>query len=147
MTFIAAPTANFNSFATVSFADAYHLDRGNAAWDTLDTNVKEGILVRVSDFITANYTLTVEPIVEDTVNPVLLSATAQLALYAITVDLNPVRDAHTVLSETLGAGGGVSVSTSYDKTTQDRFPFVTAMLSGIAKRNSAGGVESGRLIL
>jgi hypothetical protein len=45
----------FDSPISVSFADAYHEKRGNTAWADLDDEVKEQLLVKVADYLTATY--------------------------------------------------------------------------------------------
>jgi hypothetical protein len=43
------------SYASVADADQYHSDRGNAAWDALDTGDKERALRRSTDFMTQTF--------------------------------------------------------------------------------------------
>lgn len=44
-----------NSFASVSFADAYFAARGGAAWALLATGVKEANLIKATDYVEATY--------------------------------------------------------------------------------------------
>ncbi len=47
--------ANANSLASIAFADAYHADRGNEVWATLDQATKEQNLVKATDYITGTF--------------------------------------------------------------------------------------------
>lgn len=46
-----------NSYITVAYADTYHSNRGNAAWATLTTTVKEQLLIKSTDYIEQVYRL------------------------------------------------------------------------------------------
>jgi hypothetical protein len=46
-----------NSYITVAYADTYHSNRGNSAWATLTTTVKEQLLVKSTDYIEQVYRL------------------------------------------------------------------------------------------
>lgn len=50
-----AGLANSESYASVSFADAYFASRANDVWDALDTPAKEAALISATDFIEATY--------------------------------------------------------------------------------------------
>ncbi|AEP08893.1 DnaT-like ssDNA-binding protein [Micavibrio aeruginosavorus] len=92
-----------NSYASVAEADAYHTDRGNAAW-TGSNSVKQAALVRATDYVEQAYAgrwkgcaLTEEqalsfPRDEAVVPAKLKQAVIQLALEAIATDLNPTQD-------------------------------------------------------
>jgi len=46
---------NANSYASVDEADAYHVERGNAAWAALATERKQQLLVIASDYMSEAY--------------------------------------------------------------------------------------------
>lgn len=46
-----------NSYITVAYADTYHSNRGNTAWATLTTTVKEQLLIKSTDYIEQVYRL------------------------------------------------------------------------------------------
>jgi hypothetical protein len=97
--------ANANSYATVAYADAYFTDRGITAWTGLNA-VKEGALIRATDYIEGRFSFKWEPFSEDQALhfPVqdcddedtaaempdkLLKATCEYALRALTGQLAP----------------------------------------------------------
>lgn len=47
--------ANADSLCSVAFADAYHADRGNVVWATLDIAVKEQLLRKATDYVKYTY--------------------------------------------------------------------------------------------
>lgn len=55
MPFIVAPAANATSLTSVTFADAYHLARGNDAWAALTPEKKEAALIRATDHLGQAY--------------------------------------------------------------------------------------------
>lgn len=101
--------AGANSYVPVAYADAYHSDRGNAAWTGADA-VKEAALIKATDYIEQIYAerwggglvLLDQPLSwprvgfwepDSTEIPDRLKqAVCILALEALTDDLNPVQD-------------------------------------------------------
>ncbi len=103
--------ADANAYCDVSFADAYHTDRGNAAWAGT-TGTKQAALIRATDFIERNYRFRGFPLLpatqalqwprvnvftrdmlkllpSDSVPDAVKKATAELALSALGLDLEP----------------------------------------------------------
>lgn len=106
--------ADANSFTSVAFADAHHLERGNTAWAALANEQKEQALIRATDFEERRYDGrwrgvrvsktqslsfprddvyesgdSMRPVANDTIPVRLQRATAELALRAATIDLQP----------------------------------------------------------
>lgn len=104
--------ADANSYAAVAFVDGYHSDRGNAAWAAASNNAKQSALILATDFIDRGYRfrgfkllpatqalqwprvnvitrdgLTVLP--SNSVPALVLKAVAELALAALSLDLEP----------------------------------------------------------
>lgn len=94
-----------NSYASVSYADDYHTDRGNSGWTGADA-VKEAALIKATDYIEQTYSRRFTGLrydedqdlswprendyVDSNVIPSeLKQATALLALEALSNDLNP----------------------------------------------------------
>jgi hypothetical protein len=106
---------NANSYVTVAAANAYHSDRGNAAWTGTDA-VKEAALIKATDYIEQKYnqrwigylTEVNQPLswprairqpntlyndyLTGVVPEKLKQAVCILALEALSSDLNPVQD-------------------------------------------------------
>ena len=47
--------ANANAYISESFADTYHSDRGNAAWGSLSSTVKEQLIIKATEYLDATY--------------------------------------------------------------------------------------------
>ncbi len=47
--------ANSESYASVAYADLYHLNRGNSAWSALNADKKEQALRKATDYLSAVY--------------------------------------------------------------------------------------------
>lgn len=129
--FISAPETDYNSYCTVLQADTYHTDRANAVWATTADPFKEAALIRATDYISANYTFSVNPIAE-TVDQSLVNATAMLALYSLTIDLFPVENSEQVTSSEKSLAGVGTLKSTFSLTKNDRFEFITNMLANIA---------------
>lgn len=98
-----------NSYLSVADADAYHSDRGNAAW-TGTNAVKQSALIRATDYIEQKYAerwqgcradedqdlswprAGISGIDDDFIPKELKQAVALLALEALSADLNPNLD-------------------------------------------------------
>lgn len=93
-----------NSYCNVAYADAYHSDRGNAAWASATTQNKQAALVKATDYIDQTYRFLGEPandgqalswpreadgFDEDEIPTRLKQAVCILALTALTEALNP----------------------------------------------------------
>ena len=106
--FVAADGLNYdeaNSFASVEFADLFFSLRGNEFWAEATTNQKEVALVKATDYIEqvygqnwigSNYRMTglswprcYSVYAEDVLPENLKKATCELALTALTTELNP----------------------------------------------------------
>lgn len=137
--FTTPPTPNFNSFDTLEQASDYHNDRGNVEWAALNTASKQANLIKGTDYIKSNYVFAVQPWDEDgVVEPMLVAATAQLALYAITTDLAPVGDDRVLTSESSKLDGLGAISQTFAAgLTADRFPAITNMLANLATYSPA----------
>lgn len=142
MAFIVAPTTNFNSYIETTFADAYHADRGNTAWDEALTDAKRIACIKASDFINLHYTPTSDFIVDDVVEPAVKTATAMLALVCLTEDLFAIRAERDIIEEESSLDGVASEKLKYSTARNDRFPMVTSMLAGLATPKSASAIVS-----
>jgi hypothetical protein len=144
MSMTVAPTANYNSFISTAYADAFHDARGNDAWGNADN--PEAACIKATDYILTNYVLT-EPAVDDlgVVNPLVERATALLAFYSLTEDLFAVRDSREVIEEESHLGT-LSERKKYNAGHTDRFPAVSAILSPITGNQTNGGIVVGRLV-
>ena len=103
-----------NAYITIAWADAYHADRGNAAWSGADT-VKQQAIVRATDYIETRWAGRFKGVQEhlDPLQPLqwprlnvrdinglpvlgipvnLMRATAEYALRALTAQLLPDPD-------------------------------------------------------
>lgn len=152
-----------NGYISVADCDAYHSERGNAAW-TGDNATKEAAIIRAADYLDYAYSwkgqrisgeqpmmwprdlwnqnsLTVDFSASE-VPPRVVRANAELALLALTGSLMPAQDGGKLTSESVSVGGAITRSRSYAgggaDPTQRRFPFVDRMLSELATGGSAG---------
>lgn len=143
---IVAPTTNYNGFTSVAVADSFHTDRQNVEW-TGTTAVKEAAIIKATDFIKTRYEFDAEPVTDDFVEPMLIEATCALALYALKTDLFAIEDSKFITSQT-SASGKNSISKTFSTKSVDRFPFVTALLSNLARLApiNTSNIRVGRLI-
>lgn len=122
--------AGANSYTDRTFADAYHDDRGNTDWGCVNDKDQESALVRATDYIDRNFRFigcevdaeTQELrwpreraikedrtlLADDAIPVEVQRATAELALSAVTGDLDP--DGRDVASQSSRRAGSVSVS-------------------------------------
>lgn len=95
-----------NSFVSVSYADDYHADRGNATWTGTDA-VKQAALVKATDYIEQKYSFLgslvdddqplswpryIEGVDYNAIPDRLKQAVCILALESLSDDLNPTQD-------------------------------------------------------
>lgn len=91
-----------NSYVTVEYADTYHTDRANTAWTAATEDAKEAALIKATDYVEQVYAdrWDGEAVYEDQplswprdvatgIPTRLKQAVCQLALEALTTDLNP----------------------------------------------------------
>lgn len=124
--------AGATSYITRAQADSYHDDRGNSAWADASDKDQEAALIRATDYLDRefryigdetdanNQTLrwpranACRPngvvIENDEIPTEIIEATAELALSALTGDLDP--DGRDVVNQVSKRAGGVSVSQS-----------------------------------
>lgn len=141
---ISFPNPFFDSYIDLEYADEFHRVRNNSVWIDALEDERAPALVRATDFISTNYTFTVDPLANDEVHPDLAKAVASLAIYALSegLDQKPER----LVEEEEVASGSDRVRTRYAKSTSgDPYPFVTKMLARIAN-SSSSGVVIGRLV-
>jgi len=86
-----ANNPDLDSPASVSFSDAYHENRGNAAWANLDDEVKEQLLRKAGDYMKAKYGVHWSTLFSTltTVPTPIAQAAAELAFIARTTPLMP----------------------------------------------------------
>ena len=158
MTLIVAPDTGAQSLCSVATADAYHADRGNAAWALLTTTAKEQALRRATDYMaiyTAQWkgqrTNLEQPLdwprwgasvhgylIDTTTVPLAVAnACAALALKASTEELAPDLEGQ-VISEAVGP---ISVTYAPGARQSKKFAAVDAMLAPYL----GGGSTSARM--
>jgi hypothetical protein len=145
------------SYCTTAYADTYHANRGNTAWDSLDDDVKEASLRKATDYMVGRYRAAwagvkksvsqsldwprdIVPVLdgptnftqyyENTIVPTeVKNACASLALRAATAALVPDQE-RAVLSEQVGP-----ISTTYDPNSsrQTKYVEIDDMLSPYLK--------------
>lgn len=116
-----------DSAISVEFADAYHLARGNATWAATDPTVKEQILMKVADYLTATYGASWSRATVATLGvPLAMAkASAELALIAKTTPLivNVTRGKKRVKV------GPLEIEYDGNATTQTQFVMASRLLS------------------
>jgi hypothetical protein len=155
-------SASSEAYASVTFADAYHLSIGNAAWALLATSRKEECLRISASYMCQEYRLqwkgvrvsasqsldwpryyvelpdsAVYAIIDPATVPIAVQqANAELALIASTEVLNPNRT-QSMVSKQVGP-----IKVVYDSTspTSKRYSAVDAMLQ-VYLANSSGGMN------
>jgi len=131
---IVFPADDSDSLVSVEFADKYHSDLGNKAWDNLSEPEKESALRRGTQYILARR------VKEQYLNPLhynVKAATAEAALRASDGTLYADVEAQAVVSETVGP-----ISTTYAASTTGgrmTFPVIDDLLRGLTE--SAFGVR------
>ena len=158
--------ANADSYATVAYADTYHENRGNTAWDSVSD--KEAALRKATDFMVGKYrlrwagvrkTLTqaldwprdIVPVIDkpgryiayyaNTIVPTeVMNACASLALRAASADLLADQEQGKV-SVTVGP-----ISTTYDNNSSQgtKYPEVDNILRPFLQ-NSGNGIKMMRV--
>jgi hypothetical protein len=149
--------ADANSYADINEADLYHSLRGNSDWTDADITDKIAALVRATDYIESTYEADNEPLTDVQslqwpvkgdwrLNPTVISATIELALYALKGPLSAPAE-RGIKSNTQKLEGVGELSTVYDDASAEAFPAITSKLSRIASLRGAGvKVRIGRLI-
>ncbi len=153
---------NADSYATVAYADTYHENRGNIAWDTVAD--KEAALRKATDFMVGKYRLRwagvrktlgqaldwprdIVPVVDkpgryiayysNTIVPVeVMNACVSLALRAATAELLADQEQRKV-SVTVGP-----ISTTYDSSSSQgtKYPEIDNMLRPYLQ-NTGNGIK------
>lgn len=132
-----AGLSNSESYCSVAFADTYHADRGNDAWDNVDN--KEAALRKAFDYIQSSYTLAWDGLVL----PVRIQqACASLALDASQGDLLPSQDA-PVIEETVGP-----ITTRYaaGASQAKKFPAIDRLLAPFITGGDSSGFGAIKLV-
>lgn len=120
------------SFATISEANAFHLERLTDGWAAATAETRTAMIVRASDYIEDSFVPKFAWIVDDIVDPRAKRAALVLAGLMLT------REAFDpTISESTEELSGVGRVTTKRDLARDPFPQVTAILSPIADRRSA----------
>lgn len=146
------------SYISVSDADVYFSNRGNAVWAALAAPAKESALRQATDFMFAAYrwagsrttaaqaldwpragaVLNDLLVPSDVVPEVVRRACAELALRASAGSLSP--DAEPVVTEkTIGPLTTKYATPKRSQSDAERYPGITAMLSGLLDRGAMSG--------
>jgi hypothetical protein len=129
-------TADYNSYASVAAADAFHVDRATSEWASADSAAKTAALIRATDYLDGAYSFTCDRLKSDAVNPALVKATCAMAVHALASTLAEARDEREAIEKTVSSPAG-SVSKKLGPK-QDPYPHITRMLAPIASRAGAG---------
>jgi hypothetical protein len=158
-----------NCYIDVADCDAFHSERGNAAW-TGNAAAKEAAIIKASEYLDYMYVWKGERITDtqpmqwprllrpadardftlnsNYVPPEVVKANAMLALLALTGELAPEQSGQRLQSESVSVGGAVTRSRSFAGgggfSNERRFPMVDAILSRFATGGSSG-VRSQRI--
>lgn len=130
----------YNSYASINDANAYHEARVTPSWID-DDDIVSAALIRATDYIDAHYDLA--PIV-GAVPAALVRATIVLAVFAISDTLVRKVDRDVVETEEELSGVG-KLRTKFDEqAVSDPYPTVTRILAPLTA--GAGSFYVGRLV-
>lgn len=139
---------NSNSYASVSDADTYCLDRGLTAWQDAEPLEKVTALIRATDLLDANYAyrsvrMTEEQALEcprfeyPGIPAKLIKANIELAVIALKTDLFALAPDRDVTSEEKKLGSLTKKITYSIRTVTDPYPHITRILNGFASRRGS----------
>jgi hypothetical protein len=156
--------ASANAFISIAYMKAYFFDRGRSEIQDMDANLLKSAIVRATDDINMRFcrdfqgelaTTTQallfprDNVVDrfgnyylSTILPVeLQKATAELARYALTNELDGVKVAGSISGVSVSeSGGGITVSESYSgnglNPDQKEFPLIESLLKPILENNA-----------
>ncbi|CAB4131768.1 hypothetical protein UFOVP131_39 [uncultured Caudovirales phage] len=137
-----AASSTYDSAVSVEYVDAYHEARGNAAWGLTDPTVKEQLLRKVGDYLSATYGRVWSRglVASSTVPVALAKASAELALIAKTTPLvtNVTRGKKRVKV------GPLEIEYDGNATTQTQFVMASRMLAPLLVATSGAMVKLNR---
>jgi hypothetical protein len=128
--------AGATSYTTLIFADSYHADRGNGAWSGA-ASVKQRALIKATDYLERRYEwrglratetqalkwprvavldMELTPVASDSVPAEIQKAVAELALLALTEDLEPVGGGTTAVTSRSKRAGPFSITEAPSNT-------------------------------
>jgi hypothetical protein len=131
---------------TIQAVDAYHLLRNNTAWAGLSPTQKNAAMARAEDYIIATYFPLISTVEDDDTR--LVAAFALLALEFRT-STPALKTEQLIKSDEITSGDKSSKVTYQDADkapVTDPYPFVTAMISPLQVKQSAGGVSFGQMV-
>lgn len=132
-----SPASEYNSYASISDADAYLGLRNVAEWDAASLIVREAALVRATDYIDATYTFIDGPLLSGAVHPLVTKATIVMASHALTDTLAGKEERDIVEVEQELSGVGKKRTRYEDRKVSDAYPMVTKILAPITQRTSS----------
>lgn len=139
--------ATYNSYASLADADSFHADRATPEWVAVtDDAVKEAALVRGTDFIDAGFIFKIDPFEDGVVHPLLVKATALMAVHALASTLNE-KASREIVSEKKNIEGVGGKEVTYEAGTRaDPYHLVTLTLAPIAVRKDGRSGTSVRAV-
>ncbi|MFZ4165307.1 DnaT-like ssDNA-binding protein [Brevundimonas sp. NPDC058933] len=142
-----AEGVDYNSYASLAEADAYHAARATTAWTSVtDPAVRTAALIRATDYIDATYRFSVNPVLGTGLDALIVKATIVMAVYALSDTLAGKADREIVEEEKEAAGVGKKRVKYAEGQAVDPYPMVTKILAPLTGNSGGGGVSVGKVI-